>query len=77
MNGKPEEFYTEDDIFSTLSGLLGQLSPENLSWDGELSYAQTCQRAKQINKDWLEIQKKLGRVISDSDVEDWERKQRQ
>jgi hypothetical protein len=48
--------------------LASQLSPENLSWDGERSAAETRKAASRLNKRWNELEKQVGRQVSESEA---------
>lgn len=52
--------------------LLGDLSPENLSCDGELSRAQINRKLLLIKKEWKELEKELGKKMTEDDVYCWD-----
>ena len=41
-------------------GLEGQMSPENLSCDGECSRSEQLRRYRQIMKEWRALEKEIG-----------------
>lgn len=51
-----------------LVDLASQLSPENLSCDGELSITKIRQRAASIGAQWVAIEKQLGFKVSEEQV---------
>lgn len=59
---------TEQEIFKAFDRVLTDLSPENLSCDGELSGAQVRKRARELKAEWKELEKLFGRRVSESDV---------
>jgi hypothetical protein len=60
---------TEDELMSALDTLSCELSPENLSCDGELSRSQVNAKLRKIRGEWKEIEQKLGRKVSEDEVE--------
>ena len=48
--------------------LANQLSPENLHCDGEISRAEAGRRYKRIMKRWRELEKAVGRKVSEDEV---------
>jgi hypothetical protein len=60
---------TEEELMKELDGLCGELSPENLSCDGEISSTQIRKKASAIRAEWKEIEKKLGRKVSEYEAE--------
>lgn len=48
-----------------------QLSPENLSCDGELSRAEVEARRKRILSEWAALEKEAGRAVSHQEAESW------
>lgn len=51
--------------------LAGQLSPENLSCDGELPAKQVAARRKRLMTEWAGLEKQVGRRVSESETYDW------
>lgn len=62
---------TETELMDALDRLLGELSPENLSCDGEISRTAINKKLVAIRGEWKEIEKKLGRKVPESIVEDY------
>ena len=60
---------TEDELMKELDRLCGELSPENLSCDGEISRTAMMIKAREIRAEWKEIEKKLGRKVSEEEAE--------
>ena len=52
-------------------GLEGRLSPENLSCDGECSRSEQLRRYRQIMKEWLALEKEIGRKVTPDSEETW------
>ena len=48
-----------------------QLSPENLSCDGELTQAQTKAKFKAIMVEWWALEDKIGMKVNDEIIEQW------
>lgn len=48
-----------------------QLSPENLCCDGEISMAQARRRAWSLQKKWSELEKEVGRSVTEEEVWQW------
>lgn len=61
---------TEDELMNALDHLSAELSPENLSCDGELSRTTINQKLRAIRGEWKEIEKKLGRKVSEDEIEE-------
>jgi hypothetical protein len=61
---------TNDELLDALDTLCAELSPENLSCDGELSRTAINQRLRAIRGEWKEIEKKLGRKVSEDEIEE-------
>ena len=51
--------------------LVSRLSPENISCDGEISRTQVNARYRQIMKEWKQLEKAVGRKVSQAEVETW------
>lgn len=61
---------TEKELMDSLERLCSDLSPENLSCDGELSRTAINRKYREIKGEWKEIEKKLGRKVTESEIED-------
>lgn len=53
------------------NSLAGQLSPENLSCDGELSRAQVKKRYNSLMTQWRALEKEVGRSVSEDETWGW------
>jgi len=60
---------TEKELMDALGVLCGELSPENLSCDGELSRTAINAKLREIRGEWREIENKLGRKVSEEEAE--------
>lgn len=60
---------TEKELMDALGVLCGELSPENLSCDGELSRTAINAKLRDIRGEWREIENKLGRKVSEEEAE--------
>ena len=60
---------TEEEIFKAFDNLSGELSPENLSCDGECSTSEVRRRHAHIKAAWRALEKRLGRKVSESEIE--------
>ena len=65
---------TENEIMEELLDLSCALSPENLSCDGELSRNRVRTRYRRLMKKWRDLEKKLGRTITEEEVWEWKQK---
>ena len=48
--------------------LVGELSPENLHEDGEISNRQAYQKEKKLMKQWRLVEKELGRKVTEDEI---------
>ena len=48
-----------------------QLSPENLTCDGELPKAESNRRFRNLNAEWRGLERQIGRVVDEGEVWDW------
>ena len=55
-------------IMEQFGYLVNRLSPENLHCDGEISAAQAAKRKAQIMREWAELERQLGRKMTEEDV---------
>ncbi len=62
---------TPEECRSWFIGLAGDLSPENLSCDGELSRHQMRTKACQIKQAWTELEAIFGRKVTLDEAENW------
>jgi hypothetical protein len=67
----PKTRRPEAEIMSDIVGCYGQLSPENLSCDGELSMSQQRRKAAEINRRLRDLQTELGRSVSEDEADRW------
>lgn len=65
---------TEEDHMAWLSMLSNRLSPENLHCDGEISRTAAMRKYRALKAEWKEVEKNLGRKVSEDEVFNWERK---
>lgn len=68
LNGKPE---LTEELKSKFRALAGQLSPENLTCDGELSGSQVRSRKNKIMREWQTLEIQAGTKVTESDVWSW------
>lgn len=66
---------TEEEIFQEFISLTCELSGENLHCDGEASPAQVKKKLTIIKGTWAELEKKLGRKVSEAEVNEREMKE--
>lgn len=68
----------EPEICEAFGSLACQLSPENLTCDGELCGSRVYIKRKNLMHQWRELEKKLGldAKVTESDLWDWERRNR-
>lgn len=59
---------TEEEILVWAEKVFSDLSPENLTCDGELSGGRVRSRLAELNRELKELEKLLGRKIEESDV---------
>ena len=60
-----------DEIKAKFSDLACQLSPENLSCDGELPRAQVQAKYRRLLKEWAALEKLVGRKVTENEVWSW------
>ena len=60
---------TDEELMKALDVLCGELSPENLSCDGEISRSAMMKKASALRAEWNEVEKKLGRKVSEEEAE--------
>jgi len=48
--------------------LVNQLSPENLSCDGEISNAEAQRKSGKLMKAWKRLERQVGRTVSEEEV---------
>jgi len=60
---------TDEELMKALDVLCGELSPENLSCDGEISRSAMMKKASALRAEWKEVEKKLGRRVSEEEAE--------
>ena len=53
------------------SELTGELSPENLCCDGELRGSALTRKANKLRAEWLSLENKVGRKVSEDEVYTW------
>lgn len=61
----------ENEIKQRLMKLTSDLSPENLTCDGELSQRDWRAKEKRILAEWAELETQLGRKVTQNEVWDW------
>ncbi len=54
--------------------LAGELSPENLCCDGELSPAETRKKLARLKREWVALEARCGYRVSEDMVWRWHRK---
>lgn len=59
------------DIKRSFANLVAQVSPENLTCDGELSDHEVKHRLKQIRLEWQKLEAQAGSAITETDVWGW------
>jgi hypothetical protein len=67
-NGEVDPDAPVDPVWREFMILVGQLSPENLSCDGELNRGQIAMRKSAIMKKWRVLEKKVGRLVTEDEV---------
>jgi hypothetical protein len=67
---KRNEYFIREDILRCYS----QLSPENLTCDGELNKTQIRAKQSKINKELKSLFKEYGRSVSEEEAISWTRK---
>jgi hypothetical protein len=45
-----------------------QLSPENISWDGERSRSEIDKARKKLMREWAALEREVGRVVTETEV---------
>ena len=62
---------SESEIMNDILSCYGDLSPENLSADGERSHADTFRRSRELHTQLDACFKELGRVVTEAAAYDW------
>lgn len=60
---------THHELMNALSTLCCELSPENLSCDGEISRTAMNKKYREIKAEWKEIERKIGWKVSEDEAE--------
>jgi len=68
VSHKETIFNMNEEIKREFASLACQLSPENLTCDGELSNAQVRIRYRELTKKWAELEKKVGRTVTEEET---------
>ena len=66
-----------EEQYSKFLKLASELSPENLTCDGELSRGQVNIKYKRLKKQWLRLERVVGRSVTESEVWDWGMRRRE
>ncbi len=66
-----EHHGVEGHILHAIDQIYGDLSPENLTCDGELSAGRVRQKANALHRQLGHLQKALGHEVSESDIINW------
>jgi len=74
---KLEGVTPEDELWASFLSLATDRSPENLTGDGELSGYAVRARLQKINREWKELEGRLGREVSEEEVWNWYREVRE
>lgn len=45
-----------------------QMSPENISWDGERPRSEVAKAMKKLKAEWAALEKQVGRPVTDREV---------
>jgi len=62
---------TKEECQSWFIQLVSELSPENLSCDGELSRGQVQAKLRTIKAEWKELEEIYGEPVSEDQAENW------
>lgn len=60
------------EIKAAFVDLACQLSPENLTCDGELSTSEVNRRRARLNREWAELERRAGQKVSEADTFAWD-----
>lgn len=63
--------YQDETVKSKFDELASRLEPENLHCDGEISNAEADERYRQIMIEWHDLEKQIGRKVSEDDIYNW------
>ena len=56
------------EMYDKFMDLSCQLSPENLTCDGELTSQEVLKRASKISKQWKALESEVGRFVSEDEI---------
>lgn len=62
---------TPEEIKKRFMQLTGELSPENLTCDGELSRTQINAKYRKIMAEWKQLEKAYGSQVTEDEVWNW------
>lgn len=72
FNKEPRPFpTTPSECQPYFASLTGELSPENLTCDGELSYAQVQEKATFLYAVWAELEEIYGQKVTEHEAWNW------
>ena len=57
-----------NELLNKFIQVAGDLSPENLTCDGELSPAQVSRKHKELMSEWRELEREAGRKVTEDEV---------
>ncbi len=66
--GSPARSRPEAEVMADILGVYGELSPENLTCDGELSAAQVRRRSAELHRRLQLLFKEIGRTVSETEA---------
>jgi len=70
-NKKPTPKSLNEKVMERFFELTNNLSPENLSCDGELSQSQIHKRHTEIMTEWRQLENKIGMKVTEADAWEW------
>lgn len=71
LPGKTTIQLSEKEAWQQLVKLVGELSPENLTCDGELPRSKVEAKRRQILAEWAILERRLGRQVTEDEVWSW------
>jgi len=66
----PKQMSLDAEMQEKFMQLSCDLSPENLSCDGELPHSQVVKKLARLRKEWAVLERKVGRKVSEEEVWD-------
>jgi hypothetical protein len=61
----------ENDLMDSFFRVSMAMEPENLYCDGEVSHAEAMRKLKSLQRTWANLEKQIGRRVTENEVYQW------